>query len=844
MRKARRVLLSSGAALCALVASPAFGQSDAQPAAPSATDTIGDIVVTAQRRAERAQDVPIAITAFSNEHLQQQGITQAQDLQASVPSLVVGPNGQGSRESQSFTIRGQGATFQASPGVVVYLNEVPLPAPITLSQQGGPGNFVDLENLQVLNGPQGTLFGRNTTGGAVLLVPHRPTNEFSGYAQAKLGNFANREFEGALNVPVVDGKVLLRVSGAYQDRDGYTRDVVWNKDRDNLHWYSGRVGLTLRPTESFENYTMAYGAYSRNNGAGLVHRGFNIEGLQGVGFCVDPPLSPPGPSGIAVSCSVYRAADANAAALGPRATALSIDEFQLTKTWGVTNTSKLELNDELTLRNIASYQRFLSRYRYDGDSTPLQQHDIDPGVLPSGPVTIPGGGGTYIYANATGKIELPRDHLKEVTEELQLQGNLLDNHLNVTAGGFYYDQSPAGLQGSAAVLYCPAAFTGFCSPQLGQFAISQKSKALYAQGTLNLGALSPSLEKLKVTGGLRYTWDKVDGTAQQYRITAFNPGTGAVTGPFTCAYNSAQVADPAACTFSATLKTNEPTWTMGVDYRTSRELLVYGKVSRGYKAGGFNGYAVFDNTRTFKPEYVTSYEAGFKSNYNVGGMRTVLNATYFYTDYKNIQRATGDFNPATSAGGARTLNATARLQGVELEASIRPVPGVEIGGNFSYVDAKYKNYEVPTRGPTPDCSGAVIPFGGTANLKCLPFQYLAPYIFSLHGSIEHELGGKLGKLALFVNYSHTSAQHTEAVVLPPSQPGERLEPFGLLSLSLDWRNVADTPVDIGFYATNLTKKLYRISNTDVYQNGALLYWTTLYGEPRMYGVKLRYHFGD
>ena len=130
-----------------------------------------EIVVTAQRRDERAQDVPISITAFSPERLQQQGITQAQNLQAVVPSLVVGNNGTPSREAQSFTIRGQGATFQASPGVVVYLNEVPLPAPISIPQQGGAGNFVDLENVQVLNGPQGTLFGRNTTGGAVLLTP-------------------------------------------------------------------------------------------------------------------------------------------------------------------------------------------------------------------------------------------------------------------------------------------------------------------------------------------------------------------------------------------------------------------------------------------------------------------------------------------------------------------------------------------------------------------------------------------------------------------------------------------------------------------------------------------------
>lgn len=231
-------LLCTTATAAMLIAGSAQAQAQTQSTESLNDGTLSsgtDIVVTAQRRNERAQDVPIAITAFSSERLQQQGITQAQNLQATVPSLVVGNNGTPSREAQSFTIRGQGATFQASPGVVVYLNEVPLPAPISIPQQGGAGNFVDLENVQVLNGPQGTLFGRNTTGGAVLLVPKKPANDFEGYGQVKYGSHDNVELEGAVNVPVIDDKVLLRVAGAYQKRDGYTHDVVWNTDRDNLN---------------------------------------------------------------------------------------------------------------------------------------------------------------------------------------------------------------------------------------------------------------------------------------------------------------------------------------------------------------------------------------------------------------------------------------------------------------------------------------------------------------------------------------------------------------------------------------------------------------------------------
>lgn len=252
---------------------------------------IEEVVVTAQRREERSQDVPIVITAFTAERLQQLGVVEPQNLQATVPSLVVGNNGNPARESQSFTIRGQGASYQASPGVVVYMNEVPLPAALMVPQQGGPGNFVDLENLQVLNGPQGTLFGRNTTGGAVLLVPHKPTDTLEGYVQAQVGNYENKQLEGMVNIPISD-KVLLRAVAAYQDREGYTQDVIWNTDRDNAHWYSGRIGLTIKPTENFETYTMLYGASSKSHGTGNVLMGFNVAGLEQAQFCHEAPTIP------------------------------------------------------------------------------------------------------------------------------------------------------------------------------------------------------------------------------------------------------------------------------------------------------------------------------------------------------------------------------------------------------------------------------------------------------------------------------------------------------------------------------------------------------------------------
>ncbi|MDE2436548.1 MAG: TonB-dependent receptor [Sphingomonadales bacterium] len=830
---------AAGAVLALALAMPVAAHAADATAAneTTAAPTAGEIIVTANRREERGQDVPIAITAFSTERLQQQGISKAQDLAASVPSLVVGPNGQGSRESQSFTLRGQGTTFQAAPGVVVYMNEVPLITGVSLSQQGGPGNFVDVENLQVLAGPQGTLFGRNTTGGAVLIVPKKPTNELGGWLKAEVGNYKRNNFEGALNIPIVNDKVLLRVAGAYHDRRGFTYDSTWNKWRDDEHWYSGRIGLLLKPTETISNYTLVALGNSSTNGTGNVNTGFNIAALKGYNFCYEGPTIP----GAIASCDVYRAATAQAQAAGPRATQGDIDVFHKTNSWGASNTTDITVAEGLTLRNIVSYQKLRLRYRYDGDGTVLQQYDNDPGVVPApGQAKLPGDGTPLLYINGTAGTEFDRDNLRQWTEELQLQGDLLSHNLTFAVGGFYFDMAPAGKQGTRSLVYCPAAFTGFCSPSTLTYGTTSKSKALYAQATLNLGLLAPALSNVHLTGGYRYTWDHLTGTATNYHPNLANPAL------YDCGGNgNAGLTLPAAltqCNITGDLRTEAPSWLAGLDWKVTRALMLYGKISHGYKAGGFNPYSVNPGTETFKPETVTSYEIGLKSNFSIGSVPTMFNIAGYSLDYKGIQRATGDVNLNTFSSGAKTVNPDARIKGIEIEASLRPFPGIEIGGNFSYLDAHYTNYKFTVPFGGVGCNGVVGP-GGTIDASCLPFQYTSPYIFSLHVSAERSLGDNVGTLAFFASYSHTSAQYTEATQIPALQPGAWLEPYGVLNMSLDLRGVAGTRFDVGAFITNAGDKLYRISNTDVYQAGSLLVNSTSYGEPRMYGLRLKYRFG-
>ena len=831
--KRRSVAPLFASVACLVVMSPAQAQTAPQAQAASNAQ-ISDIIVTAQRREERAQDVPIVISAFSPERIRDLNITEPQKLYGNVPSLVVGTQGQSSRDVQSFSIRGQSTGFLALPSVATYFNEVPLIASISLSLQGGPGQFVDLENVQVLSGPQGTLFGRNTTGGAVLLSAHKPsTDHAEGYIQGSYGNYDLVNIEGALNIPLIEDKLAIRVAGAYYDRTGYTQDLVWDKDRDNQHWYTGRVSILAKPTEQLTNNLMVYGSRSRNNGAGYINRGFRIGSLV-TGNCATPTCA-----------AIYNRQTEISQQIGPRRTRSDVDSYGNIDAWGVINTTDFEISEALTLRNIISYQKLKSDYGNDNDGTPLQAYQTSQSAnFPDFPVAgltdefgIPIAGYNN-EVNLTG----PRDYLKQFTEELQLQGKALDNHLTYAVGGFYIDTKPASVWQGAAVQFCSPNNTGnpvTCAGSRALSGVTNKSRALYGQGTLDFGAFSPSLENLRLTAGYRYTWDTVKGFNASWSPLA--------NGTVICSVLGVTPRpSPADCRYDATLKTKAPTWTIGLDYKPVDNLMVYGKITRGYKAGGFNSVAVNEQFRTFDPEKLTSYEAGFKSDWNIGSVPGRLNVTYFYSDYKNIQRPGSDFNLTTFAGGAKILSATATIQGIEAEASIRPFDGLEIGGTFSHTDADYKKYQFTSLGADRTClpggGFAVVPFGGTVDASCIPFQFVTPYIYNIHATAKLPMGKDMGELSYLISYSHFSKQHTSPTGDPSFEPGSTLEPYGLLNMSLDWRNIRQTGLDASLFVTNATNKLYRVGNANSY-NGLGIF-ASLYGEPRMYGVKLRYSFGE
>jgi iron complex outermembrane receptor protein len=198
-------LLCSTGILSIGYATPARAQQGAQATASGGAE-LEEIVVTARRREERIQTVPIAISAFSQDTLKKNNIVSVEDLQNLVPSLTVSS---ANRDTVALSIRGQGGFSPGgSPSVTSYLNEVPTPI-------YGLGSYYDLQSVEVLKGPQGTLFGQNSVGGAITLVSKRPTNDFGGYVAATFGNYNDRELEGAINIPIV---------GVLQKRSERSRD--------------------------------------------------------------------------------------------------------------------------------------------------------------------------------------------------------------------------------------------------------------------------------------------------------------------------------------------------------------------------------------------------------------------------------------------------------------------------------------------------------------------------------------------------------------------------------------------------------------------------------------------
>ncbi|MFC0204976.1 TonB-dependent receptor [Novosphingobium soli] len=820
----RRTLLAA-AATAATLATPAMAQEAAR-----ATDDGGDvdaIVVTARRTEERLQDVPISITVFNQEQISQRNIVSTADLATYTPSLSV--NAKFGPEKASFVIRGFVQDLATQPSVGTYFADVVAPRAggSTTSGNGvGVGSLFDLQNVQVLKGPQGTLFGRNTTGGAVLLVPRKPTDVLEGYVEGSLGSYDLRRVQAVLNVPLADSfKVRLGVDR--MKRDGYLENHSGiGPDRlGNTDFIAARLSIVADLTPELENYTIA--TYSDSDNHGTLAR---VVGCNPA-------------SGLASFCQ--RQVDRqNARGDGWWDVENSEPDPRVhMQTWQVINTTTWLASDTLTVKNIGSYGEFreTTRYSLEGEffTTPA-------GQLATTLIRI---NNTPGYNNAS---------QLTWTEELQVQGQSADGGLKWQAGGYYEASDPIGFtsQSTTQLMNCQDSYA-----QLGRYlsggpmvscpagssaSISipfQKtwfrSKGLYFQGTYNL------TDQFSVTGGVRYTWDRMthryDGTTLRFPtpgVTTAGCGNAVrVTNPDGSPVFIPSLAEHARCNVTFTAKSDKPTWLIDLDYKPVDDVLLYAKWARGYRGAGVASANVL--LETWGPEKVDTYEVGAKASFH-GAVRGYFNVAAFYNDFSDQQiQATLVRNPRPGnpfIGGSAIVNAgKSRIWGIEVDSSINLFDGLRVDAGYTYLDTKVLELNPPAvPADAQQFFTALVPTAEEGG----PLALSPKHRLTLTGSYTLPLDESIGRISLGATYVYTSEQVMSLATAPAFQNAPATD---LLNLNASWADVLGQPFDLSFFMTNVTNEKFPLNVNNAY--GSFGLESQIVNEPRMYGFRLKARFG-
>jgi iron complex outermembrane receptor protein len=650
--------LAIAAVTCAAPGSAGAQEANAPSAAPGTA--IEEIVVTARRRNEDIQTVPIAITALSSNDLRTDRIETVADLVQFVPALVA--LNATNRDSNQLSIRGV-------PGVVAYFAEAPVISALSAAGSGsgsgsGAGLYYDLQGVQILKGPQSTLFGGTTTGGAILFEPKKPTGNYEGYGQITLGDYNDRELEGAVNIPIIADKLLVRVAGQTQQRDGYTTDIISHKDLDNRDYYAARIGVTFQPADDVDNYFVYSSYFTDTNGTG--------EKLTAV--------NPNSVTALAFGQAAFQAL-ALQTALGPRQTALDTPEISKEYTFRFTDIAQWRMSDQITLRNIAAYTESKYLFRWDLDGSPL------PLIGSTNPTN---------WSNS----------IAAYSEELQLQGKSFNDTLIWTAGGFLQFIHPAGYSYVQSIEFDTPINTVIHNPLTTAGTTTTKEQALYAQATYDLGSAWDLLSGLKATGGYRYSWDYASNLQNNY------------DGLNLCQADQTQSVPNCGSAISGHF--NQGTWTAALDYQVTPGTLVYATGRRGYNPGGFNVYAPTPDERKYQPEHLIDVEVGVKSDWTLWGAPGRVTLDGFHDHYTNIQR-----NVAVVGNGISTITenaALATLEGIEFEGRVVPIKNIELSGLYAYANSRYDEYQSPSAG---NLSG--LPFtGGPRNQYSATGKYHLP----------------------------------------------------------------------------------------------------------------------
>ena len=784
------------------------------PGMTVAQSVIEEVLITARKSSESLQTTPVAVSALTQEMMLEKQIMEMTDLQRSAPSFTLGTGGTGPASIIYAAIRGQA---QNSPNSVtdsavgVYIDGVYLGRPI-----GSNMGFLDVGQVEVLRGPQGTLFGRNTTGGAVTVRSNRPTNEFEGHVKAEVGNYSLHHVEAVVNVPVIDEVLATRFAYRYNERDGYIDNPFFKEGfKDVDESYSARGSVLFTPTDSsVEIFASIDHEYYQDNGTPTNVLAYNDD-AQAASFL---------PTVAQLFASV---------GLNPRDY-----EGQYDKTFGLVQTAVLD-DKLLTPSNISRATGATLDFKVDIGEATLQsitayresvngnQNDLD-----GSPMDL-----ISFYSEY-------KQH--QFSQELQLSGDITEK-LHMIGGLYHFEEG--GNEYSHA-----HQFGVFIQPFIGVIDLANipfdyrntystytgESNGAFVQANYDF------TDKLRVTAGYRYTKDdrNVNRAPQGNYIEQAGK-------PISCGLTAAELgitaaqlaAQPlSACRLETKASFGYPAYVLSVDYQLNDNIFLYAKHSRASMAGNLNTREVpAPFTSAVDPETVKDIEFGMKGDFMDSRLRT--NVAAFYMEGSDVQRIINAF--ASSGSGLTQFNTNTgdtETKGLEFELTALLWEGFELNASASYMTGEYvKGTFNETRGTV---ANPIVVDRSNEELPRLP-----EFSYSIGGTQTVALD--FGELSMHLDYSYVDDQ---AIVTTTATPGSSaqafedariinklasIEGYGLLNARVAL-TLNDPNIELALWGRNLTDEEY---GTNVFESwNALGFVLQNQGNPRTYGASLTYRF--
>ena len=785
--RTRNALLASAAASCFLVW-PAFAQDEANPNSPSeGADSEADagdriIIVTSERRATNLQDTPLSVVAITNEIAEAKGIEDLEDLSRFTPNLSITPTRGGGNNAANFVIRGiaGGGGATGERGVGLYIDGIYMPR-----TSGAVLRVLDIDRIEVLRGPQGTLFGRNSTGGAIRIFSKQPTDQLEGYLRGTVANMARTDLVATINLPVAEG-IALRAQGAYLDQGGFVRRGTekLGAERDVI----GRLQLRVEPSDRLTaTFGLLYNE-SKANGTPLVFSEFDMRpGIEGViqgnyADWINDAFKLAGQAPLAAynDTRIVR---------GPyQGTDLCfLDDFNPdydpacnqsveTDYWQADLNLVFELSDTVSFTSLSGYSDLTHRGNTDFQvlGTETRTENINSEVF---------------------------------YQELQINAALLGGAIELVAGGNYFREDssavnfaitrrgtsifPSAAQQNAPGFNINSATFARGDADAGLFRIADtfteqvsESFGLFASATWHV------TDRLNVTGGLRQAWDSKDYTQTRFPATDFIPAPGTTS---TTVQSDASFE---ALDYRGT-----------IDYNFTPDIMAYATVSKAYKAGSFS-YAIVSWTAAnnatgpaqsagIKPipnEQVINYEAGMRIELLDGRVR--FNPTVFMMDFTNRQAAAQVVcgsaalpnilpnTPQCPVGFIIQVSnqGDVRLEGVEVDWQLAITNNLVLDGSLAFTDATLKNAPAGTVNLFPDVPTPTFNVG--ASWSVFP---------------------AFGEVTVNANYAHVGNQATHPT--EGTDSSYTIPSYGLVNARIQVK-LDELPVTITAFANNLLDNTY------------------------------------